>query len=157
MTANLTATEGALANEEIRLDSTTLEKFLGELREEIEVKRKRKEHTYVEDLIRLLLPYKDGLSRGIVLDWLERQRKEDGLPIPVTFEKAVQSAYNQNCADSAVFRKRSLPASEAPFYSPGGSGSGKWAVDPERAEKWLRKRKNSRRTDGDETGLSGVK
>ena len=137
------------------MDGDSLEKFLGELREEIELKRRRKEHTYVEDLIHLLLPYKHGLRRRIVLDWLERQRKEDGLPIPVKFEEAVQSAYNQHCSDSAVFRKKNLPASEAPFYSPGGSGSGKWAVDSERAGKWLRKRRHGRQADDAQTGLSG--
>ena len=136
------------------MDGDLVERFLRELREAAELKRKRKQHTYVEDLIRLLLPYKGGLSRRRVLDMLERQRKETGLPLPATFEQAVQSAFNQNCSDSAVFRKRRLPDSEAPFYSP---RRGIWAVDSARAENWLRKRKDGRRTDGGETGLSGAK
>ena len=122
------------------MDDDTLERFLREIDEENQLKRKRKGHTYVEDLIRILLPRKDrGLPRSIVIDQLKRQRRQAGLPVPATFEEAVQSAYNQNCVDSDVFRKRNLSNSAAPFFSPGGSGSGIWAVDPERAQEWLRK------------------
>ena len=123
------------------MDDDILERLLRELEEESQLKKMRQEHTYVEDLMRLLVPHKDGLRRSIVLDRLERQRRNDGLPIPKNFEQAVQSAYNQNCVDSAVFKKRGLPNSAAPFFSPEGSGSGTWAVDPERAEQWLRKRR----------------
>lgn len=123
------------------MDDDTLKRLLREIDEQRQLKMKRKEHTYVEDLTRLLLPYKGGLRRRIVLDRLEKQRKKDGLSVPVKFEQAVQSAYNQNCMDSAVFKKRGLPKSAAPFFSPQGSGSGTWAVDPERAEQWLRKRR----------------
>ncbi|MCY4191779.1 MAG: hypothetical protein OXC54_09980 [Rhodospirillaceae bacterium] len=134
------------------LDEEAVKRLLRELDEEKALRQKRRKHSYVEDLINLLLPYKNGLSRRTVLDNLEQQRKKDGLPIPPRFEEAVQSSYNQNCSDYAAFRKRGLSASEAPFYSPGGSGSGKWAVDTERAKNWLRKYRDSRRTHGDETG-----
>ena len=107
------------------------EEFLKEIDEFLEDHRRSKEHTYVADLIRFLLPHKGGLSRGLVLHQIERQRRTDGLPIPPTFEEAVQSSYNQNCLDSTVFRERGLPDSEAIFYSPGGSGSGTWAVNME--------------------------
>ena len=123
------------------MDDDTIERLLREIVDAIQLKKRRKEHTYVEDLMRLLLPCRDGLRRSIILDRLEKQRKKDGLPIPEKFEQAVQSAYNQNCVDSAVFKKRGLPNSAAPFFSPEGSGSGIWAVDPERAEKWLRRRR----------------
>lgn len=113
------------------------------LDEVIEEHIRRREHTYVADLIRLLLPHKHGLSRGLVLHRLERQRHDTRLPIPPRFEEAVQSAYNQNCVDSSVFRRRGLPESEAPFYSPGGKGSGTWAVNPERARNWLEKRRRT--------------
>lgn len=123
------------------MDDDTLERLLREIEEARQLKKRRREYTYVEDLMRLLPPWRDGLPRSVVLDRLERQRRNDGLPIPKSFEQAVQSAYNQNCVDSAVFKKRGLPNSAAPFFSPGGSGSGLWAVDPERAKKWLRKRR----------------
>ena len=119
------------------MDDDTLEKFLREIDEQNQLKRKRKGHTYVEDLISILLPAKNqGLARSIVLDQLKRQRRQRGLPVPATFEQAVQSVYNQHCVNSDVFRKRNLPNSAAPFFSPGGSGSGIWAADPERAQEW---------------------
>lgn len=129
------------------MDEDTLKRFLKELNEERKLKQKRKKHTYVEDLIRLLLSYKGVLSRRMVLDMLEQQRKKDGLPIPPNFDAAVQSAYNQNCVDSAAFSKRKLPDSEAPFFWPEGPGSGKWAVDSERAQKWFRNRQRHRKGD----------
>jgi hypothetical protein len=76
----------------------------------------------------------------MVLHDLYRQRKKDGLPIPQSFEEAVQSSYNQYSIDSAVFKKRNLPDSEAIFYAPGGKGSGRWAVNNERASAWMKAR-----------------
>jgi hypothetical protein len=101
-------------------------------------KELRKDHSYVADLIRLLSPRPGGLSRRMILHDLERQRRKDGLPIPPKFEEAVQSSYNQHSRDSAVFRKRNLPESEAIFYSPEGKGSGRWAVNREHAARWLK-------------------
>ena len=124
------------------MDDDTLKRFLREIDEESQLKRKRKGHTYVEDLIRILLSRKNrGMARSIVVDQLKRQRRQAGLPVPAAFEEAVQSAYNQNCVDSDVFRKRNLPNSAAPFFSPGGSGLGIWAVDLERVQEWRRKRR----------------
>ena len=123
------------------MDDDTLERLLREIDEIRQLKMRRREHTYVEDLIRLLLPCSDGMRRSNILNRLEVQRRNDGLPIPRRFEQAVQSAFNQNCVDSAVFKKKNLPESKAPFFCPEGSGSGIWAVDPERVEKWLRKRR----------------
>lgn len=84
----------------------------------------------------------NGLSRQMVLHDLERQRKKDGLPIPESFEEAVQSSYNQHSIDSVVFRKRNLPDTEAIFYAPGGKGSGRWALNTERAIAWLKSRQS---------------
>lgn len=118
-----------------------LDALFREIEETIRLANLKKEHTYVEDLIRLLLPHRHGMSRQMVLHNLERQRRELGLDIPRKFVQSVQSAYNQNCSDSAVFRRRNLPEADAPFYTPGGKGSGKWAVNPERATAWLEQRK----------------
>ena len=98
----------------------------------------RRQHPYLMDLIEVLQPYPRGLSRQIVLHTLEKQRQRDGLPIPPKFEQAVQSVYNRYCVDSLVFIRRKAPLSEGLFHSPGGKGSGIWAVHPERAAAWLR-------------------
>jgi hypothetical protein len=102
------------------------------------LKDARRDHPYVGDIIRVLMPYANGLRRSMVLHELERQRKADGLPIPPTFEAAVQSSYNQHSIDSSVFRKRHAPDTEGIFYSPEGKGSGRWAVNRARALPWLK-------------------
>ena len=66
------------------MDDHNLARLLREIEEERQLKKRRKEHTYVEDLMRLLLSYKDGLRRSIVLDRLEKQRKKDGFPFQRT-------------------------------------------------------------------------
>jgi hypothetical protein len=100
----------------------------------------RQKHPYVGDLIALLLPYPAGLRRSLVIYELEKQRKQDGLPIPASFEGSVQSSYNHYSEDSEIFRKRDAPSGERLFYSPEGKGSGRWAVHPERALEWLKSR-----------------
>ncbi len=102
------------------------------------LKEARQRHPYVGDLIRVLLPYPDGARRALVIFELEKQRRQDGLPIPATFTAAVQSSYNHYSQDSEIFKKRGAPQAEALFYSPAGKGSGRWAVHPERALGWLK-------------------
>jgi hypothetical protein len=43
----------------------------------------RHSHPYVADLIRVLLPFSNGLGRSMVMHELKKQRKKDGLPIPL--------------------------------------------------------------------------
>ncbi len=115
-----------------------LEQALRELEAKEAAKELRRQHPYLMDLIEVLQPYPRGLSRQIVLHTLEKRRQRDGLPIPPKFEQAVQSVYNRHCVDSLVFIKRKTPLSEGLFHSPGGKGSGTWAVHSERAAAWLR-------------------
>ena len=116
------------------------DEFLAEYKRRQALKPVRQKHSYVADLIRLLLPYPNGLTRGMVLHDLERQRRADGLPIPPKFEEAVQSNYNHFSVDSSVYKKRGAPPEEGFFFSPDGKGSGRWAVNRERAAAWLRTR-----------------
>jgi hypothetical protein len=102
------------------------------------LKEARQRHPYVGDLIRVLLPYPEGLRRALAIFELEKQRRQDGLPIPATFKAAVQSSYNHYSQDSEIFIKRGAPSDEGLFYSPTGKGSGRWAVHPERALGWLK-------------------
>jgi hypothetical protein len=110
----------------------------GVLQKYYALKEARQRHPYVGDLIRVLLPYPEGLRRPLAIHELEKQRRQDGLPIPATFKAAVQSSYNHYSEDSEIFRKRGAPQEEALFYSPAGKGSGRWAVRPERALEWLK-------------------
>ena len=122
-------------------DDDWLEKALAEYEREEARKVHRKKHSYVADLIRLLMPHERGLTRQMVLHDLERQRCKEGLPIPPTFEEAVQSSYNYFSVDSLVFKKRGGRRDEELFYSPEGKGSGRWAVNREVVAVWLQTRK----------------
>jgi hypothetical protein len=99
----------------------------------------RRSHPYVKDLIEVLKPSAArGLTRRLVLEALKKKRRDTGLPLPEKFDEAVQSVYNQHCVDSLVFTKRKVPMIDGIFFSPGGKGSGLWAVHVDRAELWLK-------------------
>jgi hypothetical protein len=70
------------------------------------LKEARQRHPYVGDLVRVLLPYPEGLRRTLAIYELEKQRRQDGLPIPASFKAAVQSSYNHYSVDSEIFKKR---------------------------------------------------
>ena len=95
--------------------------------------------TYVENLIDLLRPHSAGLSRHLVVLHLEQLRKSTGLSIPDTFEATVQSAFNQHCIQSEVFRGRNAP-DDGFFCSVHDENTATWAVDVHRADAWLRTR-----------------
>ena len=112
-------------------DKESAEAFILQLLEEYETKeadrQRRRDNPYVLDLIRVLIPHPRGLRRPLVLDLLHRSRRERSLPIPTEFDATVQSAFQQHCADSAVFKKKGKPQLEALFCWPDGKGAGKWA------------------------------
>ena len=115
-----------------------LREFKSVLEKYYALKEARQRHPYVADLIAVLLPYPEGLSRALAIYELEKQRKQNGLPIPSSFEAAVQTSYNRYSEDSDVFHKREADKEEGLFYSPVGKGSGRWAVYPDRALHWLK-------------------
>ncbi|HYS57389.1 MAG TPA: hypothetical protein VEM34_04555 [Burkholderiales bacterium] len=97
----------------------------------------RRDNPYVADLIEVMLPHGDmGLSRRNVIDTLERWRRDKGLLVPDTFEQTVQSAFNQHCVQSSVFRKRRV-AADGLFSSRHEGASAIWAVYRERARAWV--------------------
>jgi len=69
----------------------------------------RQRHPDVGDLIRVPLPYPEGLRRALVIFELEKQRRQDGLSIPAAFKVAVQSRFNHYSQDSDIFKKRGAP------------------------------------------------
>jgi len=108
--------------------------------EHVAAKKLRSENPQVRDLIEVLRAYPNGLGRTWAIDEIEKRRKAKGLTIPLSFENSIQSAYNQHSVDSAEWRKRGSKAETGLFFSPGGKGSGKWAVNQDRAAAWLRSR-----------------
>lgn len=95
--------------------------------------------TYVTDLIEILAPHVNGLSRRLVLTSLRRSRERKGLPIPDTFEETVQSVFNQHCIQSEVFRNRSADDNGF-FCSVHDGNTAVWVVDTRRADAWWRTR-----------------
>lgn len=93
-----------------------------------------RDHAYVVDLVRILLPHEEGMARQRLLAELENQRKKDGLRIPFKFEQTVQAAYNFYCKDSLVFQKRQGTLSEALFHT---LDPGVWALLPRIRERLL--------------------
>jgi hypothetical protein len=98
----------------------------------------RQERPWARDIIRVLW----GV-RSMSMDRLIRQlwdlRNPSGLPMPKRFRETVQSCLNQHTSQSKVFARLDRPEDDL-FYSPGGKGSGTWAVHRERAVTWLKKR-----------------
>ena len=80
---------------------------------------------------------KDCLDEHGVHHQVWTLRKPKDLPMPKKFEQTVQSAFNHHSAQSSVFK--SGPEDDL-FYSPGGKGSGYWAVHRDKAEAWLRRK-----------------
>jgi hypothetical protein len=87
-------------------------------------KKLRNEHPYVGDLIGALKGFRNGRPRRRVIEILEQERKNAGLPIPKKFDSAVQASFNNYSSDSLVFLRRNAVGEKALFYAPGGKGSG---------------------------------
>ena len=100
----------------------------------------RRDNPYVADLIDVLRPYRNGVSRQTAINALEDQRKNKGLPIPAKFSEAVQSAFNHHTSQSYVFKGRNASPADDLFHSPHGKGTGIWALHHDRATAWLRAR-----------------
>jgi hypothetical protein len=100
-------------------------------------KQWRRDNPYVADLIEALWQSsKEGISRRTVIRSMERARRAKSLPIPDSFEETVQSAFNQHCIQSAVFKKRNVPAGG--LFSSRRAGNGtSWIVHHEPAAQWL--------------------
>ena len=67
---------------------------------------------------------------------MERARRTKSLPIPDSFDETVQSAFNQHCIQSSVFKKRNVPA-DGLFSSRRAGNSTNWIVHHEPAAQWL--------------------
>lgn len=111
--------------------------ILREVEAERQAKKLRRSNPYVLDLIRVLRPSRSGMSRGLVLHFVHKNRQRLGLPIPRTFDDTVQQSCERFCINSDVFKKRGAPEFEALFCWPRGKGSGHWAIRAANADAWL--------------------
>jgi hypothetical protein len=101
----------------------------------------RHDNPYVATLIEILFPYGErGMPRRHAIDSVEGCRRDKGLCIPKSFDEVVQSAFNQHCVTSAVFRRRNCPA-DGLFSSRRDGSNAIWVMHADRADAWLRAHK----------------
>ena len=98
----------------------------------------RAEALYVTDLIEVLRTRTAGLRRWAIMQAIRRKRIKAGVPIPDGFEDGVESAFQQHCVDSDVYKRGSMPPRPALFHWPLGKDGGIWALRADRADAWLR-------------------
>jgi len=119
-----------------------LEDLIQEANAALRKKKTRRDNPYIADLIEALRPHGDkGLPRPKVIDTLERIRRTKGLPMPKTFDEVVQSAFNQHCVNSDVFKARRVPANGL-FSSRHDGPNAIWILHLGRADAWLHARKH---------------
>jgi hypothetical protein len=80
------------------------------------------------------------MKRSLVLHMIEANRRKRGNPVPRNFDQTVQSALQQFCVQSDVFKNKGKNAEDGLFHWPQGKRAGVWAVYPDRAENWLRRK-----------------
>jgi hypothetical protein len=97
----------------------------------------RFEHPWVADLIMILRGHPEGRSRARVIELLERERLDAGLPMPAKFGETVQNAYNRHADGYSEFNKSKKIGEKPLFFSPKGKHGGVWAVDEDAAAAWL--------------------
>ena len=100
----------------------------------------RKENPWALYLIKVLWPYPNGRTRMDAIDAIRKLRTGAGLSTPAAFDNTVQSVYNGHNGLSSVFKRRNAPPEDDLFYPVGGPGSGRWAVNREKAKAWVLRR-----------------
>lgn len=122
---------------DLNLTDAEWDELLREVEAKRQTKRLRRDNPYVLDLIRVLYHRGNGMSRGMILHFVRKNRERLGLPMPRTFDDTVQQSCERFCIDSDVFKERKSPRSEALFCWPHGKGRGHWAIIRKNADAWL--------------------
>lgn len=95
----------------------------------------------VEDLIKLLMNCPSGLHIDQLEQTLWKRRDADD-PVQKNFRASIYGTLSLYSSQSRAFRQKGKTEAQDLFFSPGGKGSGTWAVHRERAQAWLRRRMN---------------
>lgn len=129
-----------LRPEDLGWTAAEFEKFFREIEQKGRVKRLRKSHPWVRDIIRVLWGFGEaGTTTARLVEELWSLRNPSGLPMPKKFRATVQSAINSHTSQSRLFRRLKRPTSDDLFYSPKGRGT--WAVHRAKATTWLEARR----------------
>ena len=97
-----------------------------------------KQHTYVIDMIKVLLGRKHGMRNVDFHAAVWAKRHAGGEPIPKKFAETIESVLNRYSSQRAVFRTRGRTDEDDLFFSP---SRGYWMLhSDQRARKWYKRR-----------------
>ncbi len=99
-------------------------------------KRPRKQRPWIRDIIAVLAPHPNGLSMSQLLAALWAMRGP-ALPMPEPFINTLQNRLSRYTAQSNMFWHKNPQPENNLFYSPGGKGSGTWALHRDKVADWL--------------------
>ena len=94
----------------------------------------------VTEIIQVLLARSTGLHMEQLEEILWKLRHVDA-PMPRQFRTVVYGTLSQYTSQSALFRQKRRRSCDDLFFSPGGKGSGTWAVHRDKAQEWLTRHK----------------
>ena len=97
-----------------------------------------RQHTYVIDMIKVLLGRKYGMRNVDFHAAVWAKRHASGEPMPKKFGATIESVLNQYSSQRAVFRMKGRTAEDDLFFSP---ARGKWMLySDDRARQWFRRK-----------------
>jgi hypothetical protein len=95
---------------------------------------------FVTEIIQVLLARSAGLHMEQLEEILWKSRRADA-PMPRQFRNVVYGTLSHYTSQSALFRQKRRRSCDDLFFSPGGKGSGTWAVHRDKAQVWLARQK----------------
>ena len=99
--------------------------------------KRRSEHAYIVDLIKVLRQHPAGLRRWSVMRAMRRRWDESGRQTTQKFEDEVERAFRRMCVDDDLIKNRECTDATALFFRPEERAGEVWAVHLDRAAAWL--------------------
>jgi len=98
------------------------------------------ERANVLDLIRVLLPYPEGLRRWSIMRAIRSRREKERGEISLKFEDEIERAFRRFCAGETQPKgvNTRCTAENALFHRPKEKAGEVWAVHRHRARAWLK-------------------
>lgn len=101
------------------------------------VHKRRSEHAYIVDLIKVLRQNPAGLRRWSVMRAMRRRWDDSGRQTTQKFEDEVERSFRRMCIDTDLIKNRECTDKTALFFRPEERAGEVWAVHLDRAAAWL--------------------